>query len=170
MNESAVTFNICGTPVTIRPLQASDVALEAQFVRDLSAEARRLRFFGGVKELSTEELKLLCELDGRRAMAFVATTAKDGAETAIGVSRYALSKQDDAREVALSVADEWRHKGLAEQLMTRLIDYAKRQGVKQLYSVELSENHDMRQLAHAFGMRAEIDTTAPDQVIYTLTL
>jgi GNAT superfamily N-acetyltransferase len=170
MTEPSVTFDICGKAVTLRPLHATDDVLEAQFVRNLSAEARRYRFFGGVQELSPAELKLLCEMDGRRSMAFVATLQEDGHETAIGVSRYALSQREDTREMALSVADDWRHTGLAERLLNHLIDYAKRQGVKQLYCVELSDNHDMRQLARTLGMRTELDPTAPDQVIYTLAL
>jgi hypothetical protein len=44
--------NINGEEVTIRPLHATDTAMEAEFVRRLSVEARRYRFLGGVKELS----------------------------------------------------------------------------------------------------------------------
>ena len=133
MAENSVKSTIGGKVVTIRPLHATDSDLEAEFVRHLSAEARRLRFFGSLKELSAAELKLLCDVDGEHSMAFVATTPQHGHETAIGVSRYAPSSKDGTREMALTIADEWLLKGVAELLMAQLIGYAKSHGVKQLY-------------------------------------
>jgi RimJ/RimL family protein N-acetyltransferase len=170
MTENNVTSIIGGEAVTIRPLHATDSVMEAEFVRHLSVETRRYRFFGGVKELSAQELKLLCEVDGQHSMAFVATVQRSGQETAIGVSRYALSQNDGAREMALTIADEWQQKGVAELLMARLIEYAKGHGVKQLYSVELAENHAMQQLAHKIGMSGASDLEEPSQIIYSLTL
>lgn len=161
---------INGQVVTIRPLHAVDTVLEAEFVRRLSDESRRLRFFGGVKELSAAELKLLCEVDGEHTMAFVATIEQDGHELAIGVSRYALSKKDGVREMALTIADDWQQAGVAELLMRQLLDYAKSHGVQKLYAVELAENHAMQQLARKLGMTAAYDPDDMAQVIYTLTL
>jgi GNAT superfamily N-acetyltransferase len=170
MNENSTNSIISGEVVTVRPLHATDTAMEADFVRALSAEARRYRFFGGIKELSPAELKLLCNVDGQHSMAFVATVQKNGHETAIGVSRYALSMKDGVREMALTIADEWQKKGVAELLMAWLIEYAKGHGVKQLYSVELADHYAMQQLAKKIGMSAEHDPEDPSQIIYSLTL
>jgi GNAT superfamily N-acetyltransferase len=170
MIENSVKSIICGESVTIRPLLATDTALDAEFVRHLSVEARRFRFFGSVKELSAAELKLLCEVDGRQSMAYVATTQANGHETAIGVSRYALSLKDGAREMALTIADEWQERGVAELLTAQLIEYAKCHGVKLLYSVELADNYAMQQLTKKLGMSAERDPDDANQIIYSLTL
>ncbi len=170
MTENSIKSTIGGEVVTIRPLHASDTEMEAEFVRHLSEQTRRYRFFGGVKELSPAELKLLCDVDGRQSMAFVATVQKNGRETAIGVSRYALSMKEGVREMALTIADEWQQKGLDEQLMAQLIKYAKSQGVKQLYCVELAENYAMHELAKRLGMSAERDPEAATEVIYSLAL
>jgi GNAT superfamily N-acetyltransferase len=169
MTDNSVNTIICGTAVTIRPLHATDSPLEAQFVQHLSVETRRFRFLGGVKELSPAELRLLCDVDGRNSMAFVATTLENGHETAIGVSRYALSLRHGAREMALTIADEWQHKGLAELLMAQLIEYAKGHGVEELYSVELAENHAMQKLAKKIGMCAACDPEDAGQIIAVLT-
>ena len=170
MTENSVESTVGGAVVTVRPLHATDTQLEAEFVRHLSADARRLRFLGGVNTLSAAELKLLCDVDGLRSMAFVATTAQDGRETAIGVSRYAPSSKDGASELALTVADEWQLKGIAELLMERLIAYAKEHGVRQLYSVELAENYAMKELARRLGMSAACNPDDTSQVIYSLAL
>jgi GNAT superfamily N-acetyltransferase len=161
---------ISGESVTIRPIHAADSAMEGQFVRSLSMETKHYRFFGGVKELSPGELEHLCDVDGRHSMAFVATVRTNGHETEIGVSRYVESSKEDVREMAVTIADEWQHKGLAELLVKRLIEYAKKRGVKQLYSVELADNSAMRELAGKFGMSVRRDPDDANQVIYSLKL
>lgn len=156
--------------VTIRPIRPADIAMEAEFIRNLSVETKHYRFLGGVNELSPAELKRLCDVDGRHSMAFVATVKEDGHEKEIGVSRYAEYPGNDAGELAITIADSWQHKGLGELLLKRLITYAKNHGVKQLYSVELADNTAMRDLAKALGMSARRDPDDANQVIYSLTL
>jgi GNAT superfamily N-acetyltransferase len=161
---------VAGQSVTIRPMHSSDSAMEDAFVRNLSIETKHYRFLGGVKELSAAELRHLCDVDGRHSMAFVATIEKDGHETQIGVSRYAEGSKEHLREMAVTIADEWQHKGLGRLLAQRLIEYARSHGVTQLYSVDLADNSAMRSLANELGMSVRRNTDEPNQVIYSLTL
>jgi L-amino acid N-acyltransferase YncA len=156
--------------VTIRPLHRADSAMEAEFIRNLSMETKHYRFLGGVKELSPAELKRLCDVDGQHSMAFVATVKKDGHEVEVGVSRYAEYPGNHAGELAVTIADEWQHKGLGQRLLKELIAYARTHGIKQLYSVELADNAAMRELASEFGMTVRRDENDANQVIYSLTL
>jgi hypothetical protein len=80
-------------------------------LRRLSPETKHYRFFGGVKELSPTEVAHLCEVDGRHSMPFVATIRRGGRETEIGFCRYAPNSRTDVREIAVTVADEWQHRG-----------------------------------------------------------
>jgi L-amino acid N-acyltransferase YncA len=59
---------------------------------------------------------------------------------------------------------------LAKILTQQLIDSARHYGVKQLYSVELSDNSAMRKLARELGMSKTPDPDDVGQVIYSLTL
>ena len=161
---------IAGEVVSIRPIRIADAQMEADFIRRLSAETKHYRFLGGVKELSPIELSRLCQVDGRHSMAFVATVRRDGVETEIGVSRYAPNSRSDAREIAVTVADEWQHKGLGTMLMKQLIRSAQCNGVKRLYSISLSDNEAMRALAKDLGMSASIDPNDTHQTIYSLRL
>jgi GNAT superfamily N-acetyltransferase len=156
--------------VTIRPIHSTDTVMEGAFVRNLSFETKRYRFFGGVKELSPAELKRLCNVDGCHSMAFVATVQKNGCEAEIGVSRYVESSEQDVREMAVTIADEWQHKGLGQLLVKRLIAYAKSHGVRQLYSVDLADNTAMRELASELGMSVRRDPEDANQLIYSITL
>jgi GNAT superfamily N-acetyltransferase len=159
-----------GEVVTVRPMGLADAEMEASFIRRLSPQTKHYRFFGGVNELPPAEVLRLCNVDGRTTMAFVATVRRDGRETEIGVSRYAPSSHADVREIAVTVADEWQHKGLGTMLMKQLTDYARSNGVKQLYSIDLSDNESMRALAKDLHMSAHGDPDDPHQTIYSLTL
>lgn len=161
---------IAGKPVTIRPMCAADADIEAEFVRNLSPQSRHYRFLGGVRDLSDKELKRLCDVDGHRSMAFVATVRENDHETGIGVSRYAPSTSGDTCEMAVTVADAWQNKGLGTRLARQLIQHAREQGVRRLYSSDLADNSAMRHLAGDLGMTAMPDPEDSHQVIYSLTL
>jgi GNAT superfamily N-acetyltransferase len=156
--------------VKIRPMRMTDVQMETEFIRNLSPLSKHYRFLGGVKELSPAEVSRLCNVDGKHSMAFVATVGDEGHERAIGVSRYAPNSHCDVREIAVTVADEWQHRGIGTLLMKQLIESAQINGVKKLYSIDLNDNIAMRTLATDLGMRSCQDPSDPRQTIYSLTL
>jgi hypothetical protein len=161
---------LAGHQVTVRPISAQDTAMEAEFVRKLSLQSKHFRFFGGVKELSASEIKRLCTIDGSHSMAFVATVQEGGREVEIGVCRYSPDATADIREMAVTIADEWLHKGVGELLMRHLINTAKRYGVRELYSLELHDNQMMRELANELGMTSVRDPLDAQQVVYSLVI
>jgi len=164
------TVAIAGETVTIRPIRLTDVAMESEFIHRLSSETKHFRFLAGVRELPAEGLVRLCDVDMKHSMAFVATVRKDGQEVEIGVSRYAPNSHFDVREVAVTIADEWQHKGLGASLMKQLIKTARTQGIKQLYSVNLSTDAAMSALAKELNMTSIRDPSDPNQTIHSLTL
>ena len=170
MNATNMQTHRSGRSVTIRPIRIGDQAIEAEFVRRLSPLSKHYRFFGGVHELSPQAVKSFCDVDGHHSMAFIATLEENGKETQIGVSRFAPNNEEDVREMALTVADDWQTEGLGKMLCEKLIAFAKDHGVKKLYSVELADNRRMRDLAHDLGMSAKRDPEDAKQVIYSLSL
>lgn len=164
------TTHLAGQIVTIRPIRPTDTEMEADFIRKLSPETKHYRFFGAVKELSAVEIRRLCSMDGPHSLAFVATVKEAETEVEIGVCRYAPDLKADVREMAITVADKWQHTELGKLLITHLITAAKRFGVRRLYSVELTDNTQMRELAKEVGMSAVADPHDAHQVIYSLAL
>jgi acetyltransferase len=164
------TETAAGQAVTIRPIRETDVAMEAAFIKKLSLQTKHYRFFGGVKQLSAAEIARLCVTDGAHSMAFVATVQEAGCEVEIGVCRYAPDSNADVREMAVTIADEWLHKGVGELLMKHLIIAAREHGVRQLYSLELHDNQMMRELADTLGMSAQKDPNDGHQVVYSLAI
>ena len=139
-------------------------------MRRLSPESRHFRFLGGIKELSTQMLKKFCEVDGHYSMAFVATVEENGEEKQIGVSRYAPNANQDFREMAVTVADDWQGQGIGVLLTDKLVEFAKGHGIKRLYSIDLADNTAMRRLARDIGMHAQRDPEDAHHVIYSLAL
>lgn len=142
----------------------------AAFARRLSPQTRHFRFFAGVKELTPKKLEAFCGVDGRHCMAFIATVQEDGEEIQIGMGRFEPIADDDVREMAVDVGDNWRKEGVGKLLTVKLIDFAKKQGIKQLVSVALSENFAMRELADDLGMTSCHNDKNVHRVIYSLKL
>ena len=170
MPEAATLVSIDGRSVTIRPIRAADVVMETEFVRRLSPETRRYRFFGALNDLSAAEAKRLCDVDGDQSMAFVASVQEKEGEVEIGVCRYAPASKADVREMAITVADEWQHTELAKILLERLMTSAKQHGIRELYTVELGDNRVMNDFARGFGMSAKRDPDDATQVIYSMSI
>lgn len=170
MTDDSHQLEIAGHTVTIRPMCHADAEREQEFVRRLSPESKHYRFLGAVRELTPEEAKRFCEVDGHLSMAFVATVEDDGRPRMVGVSRYAPNVESSAREIAITVADDWQHRGLGTRLARALIQHAREHGVRKLYSVDLADNVHMRMLAHDLGMTSAPDPSDAHQVIYSLSL
>lgn len=170
MTSESHEIEIAGRTVTIRPMSHADADLEQDFVRRLSPESKHYRFLGAVRELTPDEVRRFCDVDGHRSMAFVATVEEGGCPRMIAVSRYAPNAEGRAREIAITVADDWQNQGLGTLLTRTLIQHAREHGVRKLYSVDLADNAHMRMLARDLGMKASTDPEDAHQVIYSLSL
>ncbi len=159
-----------GTVVMVRPIQATDVELEREFIERLSPQSRRYRFLGSISTPSAELLRQLTQPQLTRGVAYVALLG-EGAETReIGVCRYSTSEDAASCECAVAVSDEWQGKGLATLLMQRLIETARDNGFRRMYSIDAADNHEMRELAGHLGFKCAADPEDATLVIYSLAL
>lgn len=159
-----------GAHVLIRPIRPEDAALEKKFIERLSPTSRRYRFLGSIGEPSEELIRRLTWIDHHRAAAFVALVHRDGETREVGVSRFCLDADGRSCECAVTVADEWQHKGLGVILMRHLIEVARARGIRSMVSYDAAENAGMRDLAAFLGFHRTADPDDPRQVIYTLPL
>jgi nucleotide-binding universal stress UspA family protein/GNAT superfamily N-acetyltransferase len=115
-----------GSRVDIRPVEPDDrAALAAGFER-LSPESRYRRFFGPMPELSERFLDYLTQIDHHDHEALVAVDPSTG--DGVGVARYVRTNADVA-EPAIAVIDDWQGRGVASELLDRLVDRARDEGV-----------------------------------------
>lgn len=156
--------------ITIRPIMPNDRIIEADFVHNLSPQAKHERFLGTIRDLSPAMLTSLCDIDYVNSMAYIATIMVNGSEKQIGVCRYANDSVPGEREMAIAVADEYKNKGIATLLIKQLIEQARASGIKKLVSIELSSNHIMKALANSIAMDSKPDPSDSTQIIYSVTL
>ncbi|WP_300620309.1 GNAT family N-acetyltransferase [Dokdonella sp.] len=159
-----------GSHVLIRPIHHEDADLEKTFIQRLSPQSRRYRFLGTIGEPSDDLVRRLTDVDYRRDAAFIALVHRDGEKREVGVSRFSLSADGRSCECAVTVADEWQHKGLGVVLMRHLIEVARSRGIRSMVSYDAADNAAMRDLAAFLGFRRRTDPGDPKQVVHTLEL
>ena len=159
-----------GTSVLIRSIRENDLELERKFISRLSQESRRFRFLCQMSTPSETLLNQLTHPDPKRDVAFVALIADGAEKTEIGVARFSLDTDGFACECAVTVADEWHHRGLATLLMGHLIDVARRRGIRRMYSFDTADNTQMYKLADDLGFSRKTDPNDNHQVVHTLEL
>ncbi|AZE49093.1 Acetyltransferase, GNAT family [Pseudomonas chlororaphis] len=158
-----------GRHVLIRPLTEKDREREYAFIKRLSPESRHMRFLGQIGDPSGAMLDQLMNTDGKQRMAYVALAHENGQLIEIGVSRYAATGEHEC-ECAVTVADEWTHLGLGTLLMEHLIQAARKNGFRQMYSIDAASNAPMRDLSQALGFDRSHDPDDSHQVIHRLYL
>jgi acetyltransferase len=146
-----VQHMINGACVTVRPMGAADFALEADFIRGLSAEARYKRFMTTVSELPKSKMTYLTDVDQRRHVALVATVERDGKPDPVGVVRYVLDAAGTSCEFAIALDDDFQHTGLAGILMRMLIDIARSRGLATMEGLVLATNRSMLKFTRQLG-------------------
>ena len=141
--------------ITVRPIRPEDIDLETEFASKLSKETRYNRFLGGGVRLTPELLEKFTRIDFSRDMALIASATIEGAETAIGVARYARLADDVTCEFAITVADAWQGRGIGRKLLAMLVDSARGHGMRRIIGDVLATNTPMLRLAHSQGFRIE---------------
>ena len=150
-----------GTEVTLRPIKPEDEPIELEFIRGLSTETSRFRFFQIIKDLPHEALVRFCNIDYDREMAIIAETREGDRNLEIGVSRLILEANKKRGEFAVVVADKYQGKGLGVKLVDMLIEFAKEKGIETIYGTVMAENLKMIRLCEKLGFstRREQEST-----------
>jgi acetyltransferase len=139
-----------GLRVTVRPVCPRDAGRVQDYVRGLAPSSRYDRFLGPVNELSLRELERMTRGDGWQ-MTLIAETKVAGARVMVGEARGAVAPDGLSCEVAVSVADAWRGRGLGMLLLQQLECRARSLGVRSLVGDVLRSNAPMKRLARKAG-------------------
>ena len=123
-----------GQVLRIRPIRPEDEPLVVEFHRSLSAETvfqRYLRHLGFDERTAHDRLVRICFLDYDRELALVAEDQlpETGTPRIIGIGRLSRIFGTDDAEFALLVIDERQGKGVGTELLRRLVEVARAEGV-----------------------------------------
>ena len=142
-----------GTPVLIRRLLTKDITLYPDFLREVTAEDLRLRFFASMQKVSEDLIDKLVHYDPARAMAFIAVDEQS--QKMLGVVRLHDDASGDSGEFAILVRSRLKVHGIGWLLMKRMIEFAKSKGLKTAHGQVLAENITMLTMCNELGFHVE---------------
>ena len=139
-----------GSQVQIREVRGSDAPLLADGFARLSARSRQQRFLSPKHSLSAAELRFLTEVDHHDHEAIGALSPADG--RGVGIARYIRDPGDpEAAEIAVTIADDWQGRGLGTELLARLSDRARQEGICRFTATVAYGNAAMATLLQNMG-------------------
>lgn len=157
-----------GTPLLVRPVRPEDEALYPPFLKRVTPDDLRLRFFAPVKEFSHQFIARFTQIDYARAMAFVVIDPSSG--EMLGVGRLHRLTHSDQAEYAVLVRSDLKGRGLGWLLMQTLIEYAREEGIGALKGEVLAENSTMLQMCVELGFNIADSPTEPAIRVVTLPI
>jgi acetyltransferase len=155
-----------GWHVFVRPIRPEDEPLIHEFLRHVTPEDLRLRFFAPMKQFSHEFIARLTQLDYARAMAFVAFDESNKAM--VGAVRIHSDSIYENGEYAILLRSDLKGRGLGWALMQLIIEYARSEGLKMISGDVLQENTIMLEMCRNLGF--EIKTNPVDPSLCDVSL
>jgi len=146
-------FRDVAAELVLRPVAQGDGAALQDYVRRLSLQSRTNRFFGPLRELPPTELARAIGANDRDRLTLLLTSLRGDEETIIGEARVALSCEAREGEFGMSLADDFRGRGLGSVLLGLIEDRAAADGIETLFGDTLVTNESMIGLARARGFR-----------------
>ncbi|MFG1299509.1 bifunctional acetate--CoA ligase family protein/GNAT family N-acetyltransferase [Xanthobacter sp. V3C-3] len=139
-----------GSSVILRPIRPEDEPGLVDIVHRSDPQDVRMRFLGSVKDFPHLMAARLSQIDYDREMALVAV--EDSGEIC-GVVRIIADPDNEEAEYAVMVRSDMKGKALGYQLMTQILDYARRRGLRKVFGDVLRENGPMLHLAEDLGFK-----------------
>jgi acetyltransferase len=135
--------------LAIRELRQADADAVQAFVRRLSPESRRRRFFAPISELMPSQLARVTRGAGADD---VNLGAFDAAGRIVGLAQYAVER-DAGAEFAVVVDDALQRSGLGARFVGLLIERACERGLGELHGLVQNDNWPMLGLAAKLGFQ-----------------
>ncbi|MBE9098451.1 bifunctional acetate--CoA ligase family protein/GNAT family N-acetyltransferase [Vacuolonema iberomarrocanum] len=161
-----------GTAVKIRPIRPEDEPLIVQFHKTLSEQSVYLRYFHLMTlshRVAHDRLTRICFIDYDREMALVADCKNlaTGDHEILGVGRLSKLHGVPEAEFALLVTDAFQGQGLGTELLQRLVQIGRDEGLTAIHAEILAENKAMQRVCEKVGF---VLHRHPDEVDATLRL
>ena len=155
-----------GTQVKLRPIRPEDEPLLVQFHKNLSEQSVYFRYFNLMKlsrRIAHERLTRICFIDYNREMALVAARKhpETGDREILAAGRLSKLHGINEAEFAMLVSDSAQRQGLGTELLRRLVQVGRDEGLERITAEILAENHAMQRVCEKVGFRLK---RAPDLV------
>ena len=151
-----------GLDFVIRPIRPEDESLVVDFHGRLSNETVYQRYFtklGYEQRVAHERLVRVCFTDYDREIALVAERLDpDTGRLAIGgIARLIRLHNSNTAEFSLIVADDYQGHGLGTEMVRRLIDVGREEGLERMVAEILGANGGMVRICDELGFTIVMD-------------
>lgn len=170
MNDTSTVTQLStrsGIRLDVRAATENDEAALTEFFDRVSDEDRRFRFFTAGEHVSHNQLDPLIHADHFKSESFLAFDSATG--QLVGSALLACDGRLDTGEVAVSVASDYKGKGVGWSLLDFLGHEAQRRGVRRVIAIESRENHGAIELEREKGFTPEPFDGDPTLVILSKT-
>jgi len=150
-----------GLALHVRPVVPADTELLTDFFHHVTVEDLRFRFLSAIREVGPERIAAMTQIDYRRSMTFLAFAGATLVATAMLAADPDLSRA----EVAISVHQDFKQRGISWTLLEHVLRYAKAQGIESVESVESSDNRAALSLEHEMGFAAVPDSDSRELTV-----
>jgi acetyltransferase len=149
-----------GRTVTIRPIRPEDEPLIVSFHQTLSERSVYLRYFHIMQmgqRVAHERLRRICFTDYDREMALVVDyrDPTDGQHRILGVGRWSRLHDSSHAEFSMLINDADQRQGIGTELLRRLTDIAREEGIVRITAEILFENEGMQRVCRKVGFHLE---------------
>ena len=133
-----------------------------KFHETLSEETVRLRYFGIAKlekRIAHERLTRICFNDYDREIALVAVRQNPDIkeDEIIGIGRLIKAYNGSEAQFAILISDQFQGHGLGTQLLSRLVEIGRQEGIDRIIGHILPENYMMQKVSRKVGFDVKYD-------------
>ena len=149
-----------GLDFVIRPIRPEDESLVVDFHGRLGPEAVYQRYFtklGYEQRIAHERLVRVCFTDYDREIALVAERLDAGKLRIAAIARLIRLREASTAEFSLIVADDYHGHGLGTEMVRRLIDVGRQEGLERLVGEILGANGGMVRICEELGFTVSAD-------------
>ena len=144
-----------GSSVIIRPIRPEDEPMIKAFHYTLSERSVYYRYFNAFnldQRIAHDRLARICFIDYDREMALVVErNGDDGEPEIIAVGRLSRLHGVKAAEFSMTISDAWQRHGLGKELLQRLVEIGRQEGLARISADILPDNAGMQAVARKVG-------------------
>ncbi|WP_127754618.1 MULTISPECIES: GNAT family N-acetyltransferase [unclassified Devosia] len=147
----------------VRPVRGDDAAALQEFFGHVSPEDLRFRFLSTVKKVGQDRLRAMTEVDHQRTENFVAIDPETDA--VIATAMLACDPAMAVGEVAISIRQDFKSRGVSWELLGYVSRFAQARGVGRLESIEDRSNLSAISLEKEMGFTSRACPGDPTVVV-----
>lgn len=149
-----------GQAFCVRPIRPEDEPMVVDFHQNLSEQSVYLRYFRSFQldqRVQHERLTRICFVDYDRDMVLVVEheDPETGEKQIVGIGRLTKLHGTVDAEFAMLVVDDFQRRGIGSELLSRLLQIGREEGVERVIAYMLGENRGMRLISKRMGFQFE---------------